>query len=134
MCHTHYHVKSQPYSEHAPATSLWHDDHMQEGLARLNHLGEHATLGLITGPSGVGKSALLKRFLHELSRQRYEGVDCHLSQLNTTGLLKTIISQLDEQPRWGKKRLFAQTLERAARTECTLLLIVDEAQRRRTTT
>lgn len=128
MYHAHYHLKSQPFSEHAPAVSLWIDDRMQEGLARLNHLVEHATLGLVTGPSGVGKSALLKRFLHELSRQRHETVYCHLTHLNATGLLKMIISQLGEPPRRGKERLFAQILERAARTEGTLLLIVDEAQ------
>jgi general secretion pathway protein A len=128
MYHAHYHLKSQPFSEHAPAGSLWIDDRMQEGLARLNHLVEHATLGLVTGPSGVGKSALLKRFLHELSRQRHETVYCHLTHLNATGLLKMIISQLGEPPRRGKERLFAQILERAARTEGTLLLIVDEAQ------
>jgi general secretion pathway protein A len=100
---------------------------MQEGLARLNHLVEHATLGLVTGPTGVGKSALLKRFLHELSRQRYETVYCHFTHLNATGLLRTIITQLGEHPRRGKERLFAQILEHASRTECTLLLIVDEA-------
>ena len=122
MYQTHFRFKFQPFSEHAPANCLWVDERMQEGLARLNHLVEHATLGLVTGPTGVGKSALLKRFLHELSRQRYETVYCHLARLNATGLLKTIITQLGEQPRRGKERLFAQILQRAAAAETTLLL------------
>lgn len=128
MYHSHFHFKCQPFSEHASPASLWVDERMEEGLARLTHLVEHATLGLVTGPTGVGKSALLKRFLHDLSRQRYETVYCHLTHLNTTSLLKSIIAQLGEQPRRGKERLFAQILEHAARTESTLLLIVDEAQ------
>ena len=44
---------------------------MQQGLARLRYLAEQATVGLVTGASGVGKSALLKRFLHELPRPQY---------------------------------------------------------------
>lgn len=127
MYQNHFRFKTQPFSEHAPPASLWADDRMQEGLARLNHWVEHATLGLVTGPTGVGKSALLKRFLHELPRQHYETVYCHLTHLNSSGLLKSIITQLGDQPRRGKERLFAQILEHAARTEGTLVLIVDEA-------
>ena len=117
MYQTHYHLKTQPFSEHAAATSLWLDDRMQEGLARLTHLVENATLGLITGPTGVGKSALLKRFLHELSRQQCESVYCHLTHLRSTSVLKMILSRLGEVPRRGKERLFEQILERAARAE-----------------
>jgi general secretion pathway protein A len=50
-----------------------------------------------------------------------------LTHLNSSGLLKSIITQLGDQPRRGKERLFAQILEHAARTEGTLVLIVDEA-------
>ncbi|HIM34875.1 MAG TPA: AAA family ATPase [Pseudomonadales bacterium] len=127
MYQEHFQLKTQPFSEHAAATSLWVDSRMQEGLARLNYLADSATLGLVTGPSGCGKSALLKRFLHELSRQRCEPVYCHLTHLNSTGLLKSLILKLGEVPKLGKERLFEQILQRAARNESTLLLIIDEA-------
>ena len=127
MYQTHYHLKTQPFCEHAAAHSLWLDDRMQQGLARLAHLVEHATLGLVTGPTGVGKSALLKRFLHDLSRQQCESVYCHLTHLKCSGMLKMILSRLGEVPRRGKERLFEQILERATRTESKLLLILDEA-------
>lgn len=127
MYQEHFQLKTQPFSEHAAATSLWLDARMQEGLARLNYLVDNATLGVVTGPTGAGKSALLKRFLHELSRQQCESVYCHLTHLNSTGLLKLLVSQLGEVPRRGKERLFEQILQRANRTECTLLLIIDEA-------
>ena len=110
MYQHHFQLKAQPFSEHAPATSLWIDGRMQ-GLARLNYLVTGGTLGLVTGPTGAGKSALLKRFLHELSRQQCESVYCHLTHLKSSGLLKLVLSQLGEVPRRGKERLFEQILQ-----------------------
>ena len=130
MYQEHFQLKTQPFSEHAAATSLWVDSRMQEGLARLNYLADSATLALVTGPSGCGKSALLKRFLHELSRQRCEPVYCHLTHLRSTGLLKSLILKLREVPKFGTERLFEQNLQRAARIECKLLLIIDDGPRR----
>ncbi len=100
---------------------------MKEGLARLNYLVDHAALGLVTGPTGAGKSALLKRFLHDLSRQQCESVYCHFTHLTSVGLLKLLVSQMGEVPRRGKERLFEQILQHASRTECTLLVVIDEA-------
>ena len=73
----HFRLRHQPFSEHAAATSLWQDARMDEGLARLEYLVSQGLLGLLTGPSGVGKSALLKRFLQGLAPQRCEVVYCH---------------------------------------------------------
>jgi hypothetical protein len=96
MYQEHFQLKSQPFCEHVPANSLWVDGRMQEGLARLNYLVEQGALGLVTGPTGTGKSALLKRFLHDLSRQQCESIYCHLAQLTSVGLLKLLVSQLGE--------------------------------------
>ena len=62
----HFELRRQPFCEHSVVDALWQDGRMDEGLARLAYLVEHGTLGLVTGGSGVGKSALLKRFLHGL--------------------------------------------------------------------
>lgn len=121
----HFKLKSQPFLEHAPAASLWKDDRANEGLSRLHFLLEHGTLGLLLGPSGVGKSALLKRFLSGLSRT--ETVYCHLTQLSSSGLLKMVATQLGETPRRGKERLYEQILQRAAQADGALLLVFDEA-------
>ena len=56
----HFQLNSQPFSEHAAATALWQDARMDEGLARLEYLIQGGQLGLVTGASGVGKSALLE--------------------------------------------------------------------------
>ena len=93
---THFKLTSQPFAERVTAESLWQDDRMRQGLARLRYLAEQATVGLITGASGVGKSALIKRFLHELPRPQYEAVYLHLTQLPSAGLLKLLVAKLGE--------------------------------------
>jgi general secretion pathway protein A len=117
----------QPFSEHAAAAALWQDARMKEGLARLEFLLTLGELGMVTGPSGVGKSALIKRFLNRLTPQQCEAVYCHLTHLPSSGLLKLIATQLGEPSRRGKDRIYEQILERARRSEGTLLLIFDEA-------
>lgn len=123
----HFQLSSQPFSEHAAATALWPDSRMKEGLARLEFFLSMGELGLITGPTGVGKSALIKRFLSKLTPQQCEAVYCHLAHLPSAGLMKLVATQLGEPPRRGKDRVYEQILERAQRAEGTLLLIFDEA-------
>ena len=123
----HFQLRSQPFCEHAAAAVLWQDQRMKEGLARLQFLIDMGELGMLTGPSGVGKSALIKRFLSALTPQQCETVYCHLTHLPSAGLMKLIATQLGEPPRRGKDRVYEQILERAQRAEGTLLLIFDEA-------
>jgi general secretion pathway protein A len=123
----HFRLRMQPFSEHAAAAALWQDARMKEGLARLEFLLTLGELGMVTGPSGVGKSALIKRFLNRLTPQQCEAVYCHLTHLPSSGLLKLIATQLGEPSRRGKDRIYEQILERARRSEGTLLLIFDEA-------
>lgn len=126
MYQDHFKLKRQPFSEHAAVHSLWIDQRMKEALSRLTFLVDYASLGLVTGPSGVGKSALLKYFLDQLP-QRCEAVYCHLTHLPSSGLLKVLVAQLGEVPRRGKDRLFEQIYQAARRVEGTLLLVIDEA-------
>lgn len=100
---------------------------MEEGLSRLNHLVQSGLLGLVTGASGLGKSALLKRFMGEQSPQICQTIYCHLAHLPANGLLKQVLGQLGEVPKRGKDKLYSQILDRARRTEGTLVLIFDEA-------
>lgn len=123
----HFKLHCQPFSEHAPVTALWQDPRMDEAQARLDYLIDCGELGLVTGSSGVGKSALLKRFLHGLPPQQCQTVYCHLTHLPSSGMLKMVVTQLGETPRRGKDRLYEQILERATRAEGTLLLVFDEA-------
>jgi len=123
----HFQFTAQPFAERVSAEALWQDDRMQQGLARLRYLAEQATVGLVTGSSGVGKSALLKRFLHELAGPRWQPVYVHLTHLPSAGLLKLLVGKLGEVPRRGKERLFEQILAKARQAEGSLLIVLDEA-------
>jgi general secretion pathway protein A len=120
-------LHSQPFSEHASREALWNDARMQEGLSRLNYLQSNGLVGLVLGASGLGKSALIRRFMQDCSPQVCEPIYCHLAHLPAHGLLKLTLSQLGEVPRRGKERLYSQLLDRARRSAATLMLIFDEA-------
>jgi general secretion pathway protein A len=124
---THFQFTSQPFAERVTADGVWVDERTRQGLARLHYVAQNATVALITGPSGVGKSALLKRFVHELPGPQWEPVYLHLTHLSATGLLKMLVAKLGEVPRRGKERLFEQILEKSRQAEGALVLIVDEA-------
>jgi general secretion pathway protein A len=123
----HFKFTSQPFAERMLADAMWPDERMQQGLARLHYVAEHGSVGLVTGASGVGKSALLKRFMHELSGPGWQPVYLHLTHLPAAGMLKLLVCKLDEVPRRGKDRLFEQILAKARQAEGTLLIILDEA-------
>ena len=67
----HFQLHHQPFSEHAAVAALWQDTRMDEGLARLEYLVEHGTLGLITGASGRIGAAVMRRFFAETPFHRH---------------------------------------------------------------
>jgi general secretion pathway protein A len=121
---------TQPFAEYTSAERLWPDDRLTQGLARLQYVATQGTLGLVTGDSGVGKSALAKRFLSDLGKM--QGPSCqayylHLANLSSIDLLKRLVSLLGEFPEWTKELLLMQVADRAAQVHGSLLVLLDEA-------
>ena len=90
-------------SEHASRDALWNDTRMEEGLSRLNYLLGNGLVGLVTGASGLGKSALVRRFIQDCSPQVCNPQYCHLAQLPGSSLLKLIVTLLGEVPKFWKR-------------------------------
>jgi len=124
---SHFQLQTQPFAEHTPVERLWSDQRMTQGLARLQYLVEGGTLGLVSGGTGLGKSALLRRLLHELRGSACETCYLNLVRLPALGVLQQLVRRLGETPQWHKEGLFCQILERAAKTDNTLLVVLDEA-------
>lgn len=124
----HFKMTLRPFGERPSLQQLQRDDRVAQGLARLQFLLEEETLGLLTGPTGVGKSSLIKLFLHSLSRNRYRPLYLHLTHVSASAFLKLIVERLGERPSFGKGKLLLQILEKCRQSELATLLLVDEAQ------
>lgn len=127
MYTTHFKMTSQPFCERAPVEQILKDQRIEEGLARLQYFVEFSTIAMVTGPTGVGKSTLLKLFFHSLSSNRYRPVYLHFTNMKNTCLLKLIASGLGEKPRLSKERVLRQILEKTQKSEVETILVIDES-------
>jgi general secretion pathway protein A len=123
----HFKMKTHPFTEPAPMDMILQDQRISEALARLEYLATQGTIGLLTGPAGVGKSSILRMFLHALSTNRYRPVYLHLTHVNANALLRLLVMGLGEMPARGREKLLVQILQCADKTEACTLLVIDEA-------
>ncbi len=123
----HFKMNSHPFQERPPVEWILNDHRISQSLARLDYFAQQGTLALLIGPTGTGKSTLLRLFIHNLSKNRYRPVYLHFTGIPSSSLLRLIVTQLGEAPRRGKDHLFLQILDRTAKEDLTTLLIIDEA-------
>lgn len=126
MFTTHFKLSAQPFVERMPVDRLLQDERMTQGLARLEYLATAGSIALVAGQTGVGKSSLLKLFLHTLSKNRYQPVYVHLTHVTPIGLLRLIVRDLGEVPKRGKENLFLQILEKTQKSELMTVIVIDE--------
>ena len=82
---------------------------------------------MIIGQTGLGKSSLLRLFIHDLPQNRYHPLYLHLTPLNANAFLRLIVIKLGEHPKLGKDRMLLQILERINQNDKCTLFIIDEA-------
>ncbi len=123
----HFSLITHPFAENPPIEWLLRDPRIDQALARLKFFEEQGTIALIIGQTGLGKSSLLRLFIHELPQNRYNPVYLHLTALNANAFLRFIVTKLGEKPKMGKDRLLLQILERINQNDKCTLFIIDEA-------
>jgi general secretion pathway protein A len=123
----HFSLNDHPFTEHPPTKWLMRDPRIDEALAGLQFFEQQGSIGLILGQTGIGKSSLLRLFIHDLPPNRYQPIYLHLTTLNANAFLRLIVTKLGEKPRMGKDRMLLQLLDRINQNEKSTLLIVDEA-------
>ena len=126
MFSAHFKMTRLPFQERLPVESILCDERLSEGLARLRYLAEAGSIGLVSGPTGVGKSSLLRLFVRSLSPNLYQPIYLSLTHVGPSGMLRLVVTALGEIPRRGKERLFLQIVDRLAKTDRTTILLVDE--------
>jgi general secretion pathway protein A len=123
----HFSLNAHPFTEKPPIEWLLRDEHIDQALARLKFFEQQGTIALIIGQTGLGKSSLLRLFIHELPQNRYNPLYLHLTPLNANAFLRLIVTKLGEKPKIGKDRMLVQILNRINQNDKCTLLIIDEA-------
>jgi len=127
MFYEYYDLKHMPFTEQIAPEAMLQDGRFTHGLSRLEYFVADGTIAVLTGPTGVGKSSLLKLFASRLPVNRYQVIYLHLTHVESASLMRMIVSSLGEKPRLGKDRLFAQILDKAQASEQVTVLMLDEA-------
>jgi general secretion pathway protein A len=123
----HFSLNAHPFTEKPPIEWLLRDEHIEQAMARLKFFEQQGTIALIIGQTGLGKSSLLRLFIHELPPNRYTPLYLHLTPLHANAFLRLIVTKLGEKPKIGKDRLLLQILDRIHQNDKCSLLIIDEA-------
>lgn len=127
MFTTYFNMSHQPFREHAPADAILKHERVTQNLARLSYLVEDGIVALVSGQTGLGKSALLKHFMAGLKPNQVQAHYLHLTPLKATSLLSLIVHKLGETPKRGKDKLFLQILGKKENQKIKILLVIDEA-------
>lgn len=127
MFTTFFKMSAMPFSEKLPLSALMTDERIQQGLARLSFMAKHNTFALIYGEEGVGKSSLLRLFMHALGKQHYHPIYIHLTHLDDAGFLQILVNALGEKPLRGKQKNFLQILNKTQQKDRTTVFLIDEA-------
>lgn len=122
-----FHLNALPFEEHIPVERILDDERFSQALDRLLYFAEHGLVALLTGPTGAGKSCLIRRFIHALPTHRYQPLVLHISRVDAAAMLRMIVTTLGEKPALGRDRLFRQILERTREADHATVLIVDDA-------
>lgn len=124
---THFKMNAHPFQERPPMEWVLADQRISQSLARLEYFSQQGSIALVLGQTGVGKSTLMRLFIHRLAANRYRPVYVHFTGIKSSALLRLIVAQLGEAPRRGKDNLFLQVLDRTRNADLTTVLILDEA-------
>jgi len=64
----HFALTDHPFAEKPPIQWLLRDERIDQALARLKFFEQQGAIALITGQTGLGKSSLLRLFIHQLQQ------------------------------------------------------------------
>lgn len=123
----HFSLLAHPFAENPPIDWLLRDEQTDRALAGLKFFQQQGAIALVIGQTGLGKSSLLRLFLHDLPHNRYHTLYLHLTALNANAFLRLMVTKLGEKPQMGKDRMLMQILQRVEQNDKCTLFIVDEA-------
>jgi type II secretory pathway predicted ATPase ExeA len=117
-----------PFGE--PSAEAWLETPQnQRALALLDQTATLRSVMLLAGPNGVGKSALIGRWLNRLDRRFFHPLPLTHASLSGCGLLSALASKLGQRAAFRRETNLA-LIERALAElgKVVPLIILDEAQ------
>lgn len=105
---SHFGFSKVPFSKQMRAAQMFDSSGQRELLTALQCWLEILGFVLITGPSGVGKSMTIRRFVNELDPHRYYAIDFTYLPSTLTGFLRSLNRQLGLPMKLHSADLFDQ--------------------------
>jgi MSHA biogenesis protein MshM len=126
---SHFGLKHVPFSKNSP---LLPDSQLTTLQASFNHLLQHPGIGLLTGESGVGKTAALRHITQSLNPHQYQCYYLAETQFTSFDIYRQIAALLGLPPTnrfamlWRDIKSYLK--ERADNKQAFPVFIIDEAQ------
>lgn len=124
---SHFSMNAMPFSERTSVSQILKDERFTQYLARLTFFAHHANIALVTGPTGVGKSTLIKFFFEQINHAIFHPAYLHLTHLRSSSLMKLVAAAIGENPKFTKERVFTQILDKTKNADKTFIIVFDEA-------
>jgi len=125
---TFYGFTRAPFSKNIPIADVFAGSAHRDALGMLSLAAGNEDVALLTGEIGIGKSVVLRSFLHELDENRFTPVYIRGSSLTPVQLYKYILSGLNITPPYNSsqtKMLYFRKLPELAKTP---VVVIDDAQ------
>jgi len=123
--------KRTPFSDSPEAKQLFASEAWNQVKTRLEFLGNHHGVGLLTGEVGAGKSTAARAFTATLNPNLYKILYVHFCAGSALDLLRQVALELNLEPARGRGDLGRQIAETVVRLNQSKkqhpILIVDEA-------
>lgn len=129
---THFGFGRVPFRKNVPANQMFDSESQKALLHGLALWIELRGLALVTGPSGVGKSICLRRFVSQLPSGRYTVHPFNQIPTTPTGFLRALSRRLGIRPRRHLADMFDDVVEAFAHHEeahgTHPVLVMDDAE------
>ncbi len=117
---THFGFTQTPFTKHVAARDLFGRQAHAEAIARIGFCVAEATLGVICGEVGAGKTVAVRATVATLDPTHHHLVYIPNPAFGTRGLYVAIVSALGANPRFHKAEVMRQAHRR-------VVLVIDEA-------
>ena len=114
------------------ADALWDDGHLTILQERFQWLLDSPGIGLLTGESGIGKTAALRQLTNKLNPHRYQVIYTADTDLSRLDFYRQMALELGLEPAYHRAQLWRDIKHKitlmAEQNQVLIIWVIDEAQ------